>query len=63
MKKKKDTAISIRVNKETHEHLSKIAEERNVSMSWVVRRAVLLYVRSQERRTQGPESTEAANDK
>lgn len=61
MKRKKDTTISLRVNKETYEKLSKLATEKNVSMSWIVRRAVLLYVRSEERRTQETETTENQN--
>jgi predicted transcriptional regulator len=61
MKRKKDTTISLRVNKETYEKLNKLAIDKNVSMSWIVRRAVLLYVRSEEQRTQGPEMTENKN--
>lgn len=61
MKRKKDTTISLRVNKETYEKLNKHAVDKNVSMSWIVRRAVLLYVRSEEQRTQGPEITENKN--
>ena len=61
MKRKKDTTISLRVNKETYEKLNKLAIDKYVSMSWIVRRAVLLYVRSEEHRTQGPEMTENKN--
>lgn len=58
--KKKENRITVSLTSDVHQGLEAIAEDRDVSLSWVVRRAVSEYLAKQKTAVDGDQASTSA---